>query len=119
MKNKLFGILFIIFLGVMFAFVGCGYNHKSEQVKGKIIAKHYEPSQEYLTVVPIGKTVMPITQYTQEKFEIMIKYDDYNKTIDSKELYNSLNVGDSINMQLVKDFDYDGNLVRIHLEQMG
>lgn len=93
MKRKIFSILIAsVFLS------GCSSNIES----GIVVNKYYEDDYTYVTCIPVGKTIIPITHYMPDSYKIEIRseYPDSDGEYEtavievSAEEYNDIEIGD-------------------------
>jgi hypothetical protein len=77
-------------------------HYEYETVRAKVTNKHTGSRL-------IGKVI-------QTTYEIDIQYKDYSANIDSNQLYNLIEVGDTINATLVTTTDKNNKVESIHLE---
>ncbi|MDK0636904.1 hypothetical protein P5F55_13940 [Clostridium perfringens] len=118
MKGKKWGILFIVFLFVLFILTGCGTIKESQQVSCKIISKEYTAPSSYTTMMSTGKALFPVTHTIPAKYELTVEYGEYRKVVDSEQLFQSLEIGDSMNMILIKEYSKDtGSLEKTYLKE--
>lgn len=86
--------LFLLALGIVLM-TGCNSNIElieDEMIEDIAIIKNveYEPSKSYITMIPTGKSIIPITQYTSEKYIVELDYNGVLIKIDNKRIYESL-----------------------------
>lgn len=103
MKRKL---KLLICIPLMILLSGCTKYELQKEVEAVVTNKEYKES--YITSVPIvasnGKTTTTtiIPQYHPESYYVELKYKKLTKTIDSKELYESVETGDKVKVNLYK-----------------
>lgn len=115
----LFSVLALLIL-MMFGLVGCESGGYKEQivVDASVVSKEYEAPRTYKTVVPCGKSVIPVTRTTSPKYLVTVTYDNLSLTIDSESIYSSVKNGDSIKVMLIKKYTAEGQLKSSKLEQL-
>lgn len=110
----------IISCGIlMFTLVGCSGGYVEEGiVDAVIVGREYVPRRTSVSMISTGKSMMPITRTSPEKFYLTVEYEGLELTINSKDLYNSLENGESIQVLLVKKFDAEGQLKKKLLKEI-
>lgn len=83
--------------------------YKEETVQAVITKKDYVPPRTYTTFMSTGKSVIPIVNTVPAEYNIIVKYNNLSDTIESKELYDALKVGDSIQVKHVLKYSKDKN----------
>lgn len=107
-----FKILGLIALGGLVMYTLCSIdnvNYKEETVQAVITKKDYVPPRTYTTFMSTGKSVIPIVNTIPAEYNIVVKYNNLSDTIESKELYDALKVGDSIQVKHVSKYSKDKN----------
>lgn len=110
--KKVLGILGITALVGLCVYIMCqidNVRYEEEHVKAVIIEKEYEPSRTYTTMMMAGKSVVPMVHTVPAEYDVIVKFENLTEEIDSQELYEALEVGDSINMIHVKRYSKDSN----------
>ena len=109
-KHLLVGFLLILFvLGT----VGCSPREYTQQtVKACITRKHFNPPSSWTSVVSIGKTIVPITHTVPEEYNLYVEYKGLTLKIDNKDLYNNLEVGDSIKVTYTQEINKETGEVK-------
>lgn len=110
--KKIFAILGValgVFIVVKTALWFNNIRYEEESVRAVVVNKDYVPSRAYITNICTGKTVIPVVNHTSPEYNIIVQWGSLTDKIDSKELYNALKVGDSINMTHVKKYTKDTN----------
>lgn len=101
----------LIFLLGMILFEGIHFGESSTQeVYATVIDKEYTPSRTEMYPVSTGKTVGISTRYISADYGVLAEYEGYRKWIDSEEIYNSTEIGDSIPLTLVTWYKKDGSI---------
>lgn len=100
----------------MFLFVGCGSVKTYTLVDAVVVDKDFVPSSTYVTLMSTGKTVMPVTHYRSEEFNVTVKHERNSLTIDSRAIYNSVEIGESIQVYKVDVYKKDGTFKRSYLQ---
>ena len=86
--------IFLLVLGIILM-TGCGSNIElieDRMIEDIAIIKNveYKPSKSYVIMITTGKTVIPITNYTSEKYVVELDYNGKLIKIDNKRIYESL-----------------------------
>jgi len=116
-KNKI--IKFLVCGVLVFTLVGCSGGHvEQEVVPAVIVSMEYVPSRSWVTMMPTGKTMIPVTHHSSEEFNVVVAHEGLTLKIDSKAVYDSLEIGESIQVLLVKKFDAEGQLKKSKLMQI-
>lgn len=111
-KAMILGIL-------MFTLAGCSGGYvEDEVVSAKVVAKEHIPKRTTTSIVPTGKTVIPVTTNHPEKFYVTVEYQGLILKIESEAIYNTVNNGESIQVLLVKKFDSEGQEKRRVLREL-
>lgn len=97
--------------------VGCGSVKTYTLVDAVVVDKNFVPSSTYVTLMPNGKTVMPVTHHRSEEFNVTVEYEGNSFTIDSRVIYSSLEIGESIQVYKVDVYKKDGTYKRSYLQQ--
>ena len=115
LKLKYF-LLLIILSVTLFIGVGCSGGYKEQEVvQAVIVSKNYIPSDSWVTMMPMGKSILPVTHHSPEEFNVIVTYEGLTLQLDSKAVYDSLKIGESIQVLLVKKFDSEGQLKSMKL----
>lgn len=108
----------VLILGfLLFTMVGCGSVKTYTLVDAVVVDKNFVPSSTYVTMMPSGKTVMPVTHHRSEEFNVTVEYEGNSFTIDSRVIYSSLEIGESIQVYKVDVYKKDGTYKRSYLQQ--
>ena len=119
--ENLFWIIIIIFGSIYLIFLEIeNYNNKkylkykikfTEEyiVEMKIINKTFSKG----TIMRIGGAILP--SVLPNKFTIELEYEGSNYEINDKEIFNSYEIGQFINLKLVKNLDKDKNIIKSDL----
>lgn len=114
--KKLFITIFILLIS--FLLCSCTKYNFQSNVEALVIDKHYE--SDYTIIIPvittIGNTTTTTmqTQYYPEEYNVKIKYEHFTTTIDNKELYNKLNMGDKVNVKLYLSKDKQSGYISLN-----
>lgn len=98
---------------------GCHqYVYKCTKVTGTVTSMEHKDSE---LVSELYHDVATRTLRTRERTEpehnyVTVSYEDIVETFDNSELFDTLKVGDSIELNLCQTFDEDNNLVYEELE---
>ena len=119
--ENLFWIIIIIFGSIYFIFLEIeNYNNKkylkykikfTEEyiVEMKIINKTFSKG----TIMRIGGAILP--SVLPNTYTIELEYEGSNYEINDKEIFNSYEIGQFINLKLVKNLDKDKNIIKSDL----
>ena len=119
--ENLFWIIIIIFGSIYLIFLEIeNYNNKkylkykikfTEEyiVEMKIINKTFSKG----TIMRIGGAILP--SVLPNKYTIELEYEGSNYEINDKEIFNSYEIGQFINLKLVKNLDKDKNIIKSDL----
>ena len=91
---------------------------KKTMVKAKVIALTYKPIKVYFV-----QSYNPHTKITSHRslvhpagYWVTVEYNGYAETLDDKDLYESVEIGDIIPMMLWQKYDDKGNLIKQSLK---
>lgn len=104
-------------MATLFLFVVCGNIRERTTVDAVIKKMNYVPSSSYITFMPTGKTVMPVTHHRSEEFNVTVVYEGMSLIIDSEAIYNSMEIGESIKVCKVDVYKKDGTYKKSYLEK--
>ena len=119
--ENLFWIIIIIFGSIYLIFLEIeNYNNKkylkykikfTEEyiVEMKIINKTFSKG----TIMRIGGAILP--SVLRNTYTIELEYEGSNYEINDKEIFNSYEIGQFINLKLVKNLDKDKNIIKSDL----
>ena len=119
--ENLFSIIIIIFGSIYLIFLEIeNYNNKkylkykikfTEEyiVEMKIINKTFSKG----TIMRIGGAILP--SVLPNTYTIELEYEGSNYEINDKEIFNSYEIGQFINLKLVKNLDKDKNIIKSDL----
>ena len=119
--ENLFWIIIIIFGSIYLIFLEIeNYNNKkylkykikfTEEyiVEMKIINKTFSKG----TIIRIGGAILP--SVLPNTYTIELEYEGSNYEINDKEIFNSYEIGQFINLKLVKSLDKDKNIIKSDL----
>ena len=119
--ENLFWIIIIIFGSIYLIFLEIeNYNNKkylkykikfTEEyiVEMKIINKTFSKG----TIMRIGGAILP--SVLPNTYTIVLEYEGSNYEINDKEIFNSYEIGQFINLKLVKNLDKDKNIIKSDL----
>ena len=119
--ENLFWIIIIIFGSIYLIFLEIeNYNNKkylkykikfTEEyiVEMKIINKTFSKG----TIMRIGGAILP--SVLPNTYTIELEYEGSNYEINDKEIFNSYEIGQFINLKLVKSLDKDKNIIKSNL----
>lgn len=103
MKNKIFAVLLI---GLVLASVGCTQYELVGQVDATVVNKTYKPATTIIRPVPmlIGKHLYLMSQPIRQpaQYLVELQYEDVAVTIDDKELYKNVGIGDVVKVNYYK-----------------
>ena len=107
--ENLFWIIIIIFGSIYLIFL---YKIKFTEeyiVEMKIINKTFSKG----TIMRIGGAILP--SVLPNTYTIELEYEGSNYEINDKEIFNSYEIGQFINLKLVKNLDKDKNIIKSDL----
>ena len=111
--ENLFWIIIIIFGSIYLIFLEIeNYNNKFTEeyiVEMKIINKTFSKG----TIMRIGGAILP--SVLPNTYTIELEYEGSNYEINDKEIFNSYEIGQFINLKLVKNLDKDKNIIKSEL----
>lgn len=109
--------LFILVIALLVFFGGFiivsnlhfGESNKQE-VYATVVDKEYNPPSTSTRITKFGSTTMVTPVTTPADYYVTCEYEGHRKTIDSEEIYNSTEIGDSIPLTLVTWYKKDGSI---------
>ena len=119
--ENLFWIIIIIFGSIYLIFLEIrNYNNKkhlkskikfteSHIVEMKVVNKLFSEG----TIMRIGGAILP--SVLPNTYTIELEYEGSNYEINDKEIFNSYEIGQFINLKLVKNLDKDKNIIKSDL----
>ena len=84
--------------------------------QAKVIRKNYEPDYTAYETQLIGSIPLPVKNYHFERFNVFLKYENYEFCIDDKELFAKVNFGDYVKIKVRKGYDKQDNLITNKIE---
>ena len=81
----------------------------------KVIKKEHVTPYTNTYIIAIGKIMVPQTIYYSEAFNVFLTYDGKEYCFNDEELYNLLEVGDSIYVMVHKGFNKKNEVKDIYL----
>lgn len=111
-------ILLIVFSMCVALTSGCQTIEKEKtiDVNATVTDKRYRSSYVTMTHMRIGKTTTLVPQPHPERYLVTISYENVSETFDDKDLYENVEVKDTIQMVLYKGYDRDDNLIEQKLQ---
>lgn len=110
-------IALIIILSIcLFLLAGCEkiVEEHTEEVTATVTDMHRHSSYTTMTYNPATKTSIP--QFHPARYHVTITYGDLSQEFSSKNLYDSVNVSDTITVILYEGWNEDGELVKRELQ---
>ncbi|MBQ8998402.1 MAG: hypothetical protein IJ086_06915 [Clostridium sp.] len=119
--ENLFWIIIIIFGSIYLIFLEIKNYNNQNQLKSKIkFIEEYIVEMEIInkifskgTIMRIGGAILP--SVLPNTYTIELEYEGSNYKINDKEIFNSYEIGQFINLKLVKSLDKDKNIIKSDL----
>ena len=119
--ENLFWIIIIIFGSIYLIFLEIENYNNQNQLKSKIkFIEEYIVEMEIInkifskgTIMRIGGAILP--SMLPNTYTIELEYEGSNYEINDKEIFNSYEIGQFINLKLVKSLDKDKNIIKSDL----
>ena len=119
--ENLFWIIIIIFGSIYLIFLEIKNYNNQNQLKSKIkFIEEYIVEMEIInkifskgTIMRIGGAILP--SVLPNTYTIELEYEGSNYEINDKEIFNSYEIGQFINLKLVKSLDKDKNIIKSDL----
>ena len=119
--ENLFWIIIIIFGSIYLIFLEIKNYNNQNQLKSKIkFIEEYIVEMEIInkifskgTIMRIGGAILP--SVLPNTYTIELEYEGSNYKINDKEIFNSYEIGQFINLKLVKNLDKDKNIIKSDL----
>lgn len=97
MAKRLFAILLTLI--IIIATTGCQEWETVGVVDGTVISKEYVKPYKRTVMVRTGSITVPRTRRYHEKHKVTIEYKGLQTTVNSKELYNSVEIGNKVKVR--------------------
>lgn len=112
--KKVISLLLIVF--VFSLLTGCVEEYKRNKVDAVVIEKDYDEAKiTYKTVTKNGKTTKKAVREPEE-YEVTIKYKDIEKEIEDEDLYNRVEVGDTLLVIYEQGLNKEGKVITESIE---
>ena len=119
--ENLFWIIIIIFGSIYLIFLEIKNNNNQNHLKSKIkFTEEYIVEMKIInkifskgTIMRIGGAILPSA--LPNTYTIELEYEGSNYEINDKEIFNSYEIGQFINLKLVKSLDKDKNIIKSNL----
>ena len=108
-------ITLVIVLSVCFLIAGKTGESTEQTVQATVINKEFIEGYTHFNIMSTGKTTVMIPISVSDSFEVTFKYSDLTLTLDNEELFNSLEIGESINLICITKYRKDGTVKRQYL----
>lgn len=110
----------ILFMGLLLAGVltGCANRYETKMVEGTVIEKEYEPAKTtYKTTKVNGKTKKKTVKESEE-WDVTVQYKEITKEFElsDDDLFERVEEGDQIKVNLVQGFSKDNKIVSEDIE---
>lgn len=107
-KNRVKALLLVSMSLMLF---GCVEEYKTTEIQAKVIEKDYDaPETVKKTVTENGKQVVKKSTKPAE-YEVTVAYNGVEKEFDNKNLFNSVEEGQTVPMLYKEGFDKKGKLI--------
>ena len=110
--RKLLGLFVIVFNLILLS--GCAESYEYEDVEGIVIEKEYDAAEmTSKTITDLDGEKIKVPVYKPEEYEVTIQYDTIVKEFEFEDdtFYNTVNVGDSVQLTLTKGLSAEGQIV--------
>ena len=119
--ENLFWIIIIIFGSIYLIFLEIKNYNNQNHLKSKIkFTEEYIVEMKIInkifskgTIMRIGGAILP--SVLPNTYTIELEYEGSNYEINDKEIFNSYEIGQFINLKLVKSLDKDKNIIKSNL----
>lgn len=119
-------LMFISFVGIIFCVACVVYAIGDEIYKQtlryekfnkcvKVCKKEHKKAYSTTVLMPVGKIMVPQTQYHDEEYIVHVIYDGKKYYIKNEELYNSVNVNDMIWVWVHKGYNNKNEVKNIYI----
>ena len=119
MKRSIVFVVAVLLLVTMcVALTGCKRITETEEqiVVGTVTDKTFRKAHTTFSHVLVGKTTTTIPHRHPAKYLVTITYQGLTETFNNITLYNSVEVGDSVEITLVSGYTADHELVKQNLQ---
>ena len=113
---------FIVMIAVLLLFsivlAGCKRVTETEEqvVVGTVTERRFRASRTTYTHVNFGKSSVPLAHIHPAEYLVTITYGDISHTFNNVTLYRTCDVGDSVEVTLVRGYTADHELVQEYLQ---
>lgn len=107
--------LVAILLTCLFLLAGCEKiaREQTEEVTATVTDRHYHSMYTTYYYSPATKTMMP--QFHPARYHVTLTYGELSYEFNNHDLYDSVEVGDTIQVILYKGWNTDGELIKKEL----
>lgn len=77
--------------------------------------KRYQAAYTTTTMMYVGKTFIPQTHFYDEEYNVDLTYEQEPHTFNNKELYDSVNIGDQVNVLIHRGYNNHDELKHVYL----
>ena len=107
-------VILLVCILMCIVLTGCQKVEREETMKVRATVTDRSHTVSYTTLIPIynGKTHSYIPQFHPATYHVTVSYGDIYYTFNNQELYNSVQVGDTVQVILYHGFDKDNNLIK-------
>lgn len=109
-KVKKLALFTVMSLSILLC--SCTKYEFKETVQGTVVRKDYSPSYTTMISVYNGTSTTFVPQHHSEKYNVKIVYKNNETTVDNRLLYESVNEGDSIDVNLYVSEDGEHEKIR-------
>ena len=117
----LFGFLLLLIIGSVIwliyekiiAIYHMKLRYETFPSRAKVCKKEYE--DEYTNIIMVGKVMVPQTHYYDEEYNVYLMYNGEQYCFDDEELYNSVNIGDTVHVLVHKGYNKKDELKHVYL----
>lgn len=118
--NDILFVIFLVIIGVAFLYLLiCKYKGVREEkieVYDFKVSTDYVEEKSYMTIILVGKLMVPQKRRIAEKYLVTITYEGYSVEIDDILLYNIVRNGKLPKVFLVTVFNKNDKVVKHYLE---
>lgn len=109
----------LLIIAILFLLTGCEQRtHEYTTVEGIVTNLEYE--EDKFLPIPYYNSITKMTNIRQQYFPehnyVTITYGDLSKTFDDKNLYNEVEIGDTVEITLHQVYDKNHSLIEEELE---
>ncbi|MCI9178008.1 MAG: hypothetical protein HFJ28_05560 [Clostridia bacterium] len=107
-------VIWLIYEGIMQAYYDT-LRYETFSDTAKVCSKKYE--EEYITtkILPVGKVMVPQIHCHDEEYNVYLMYRGEKHCFNNKDLYNLVNIGDSVCILVHKGYNKKNELKNVYL----